>query len=948
MKRPLPFTAFLCLILCLAFGSFSFAQSGKVSGTIEDNEGQPMPGVNIMIKGTTTGVQTNFDGQYSIRCNVGDVLVITYIGQQTREVKVTASMFGEKQVSTAVKNEAVETILDTVYQNKVRKNLPSFLVIPNIEESSKTHNGSSYINTARLKDIKINGNKVKLSYFERDIYYEVGASSTLGLAYIKQSNLPQIQTTYAQGTPFNGVSTHFGPETGVFFSYGPNLNSLRFDGNTYPFDVNGRLVPAAQGVGQIARAYDNNPFKTITKTSNNLFFNISTSKYFFGFDYVNKSGKDLYGSERNNHNEFDLSIDNSSSYSDVNWGLQLKHLHTNDNQPNLNGFRNNLLFNALVTPPSFSNAQDEQLQDLSQRSFAPSSANNPLWLLNKNRNTIQNALWLGKLYGTFDITHNVDVIAKVSLTSDEQNQQFGVLPNTIGFLDGYRSDKILSSTVLDSKLTVDYEPYIGYGQLKVLAFGNYTNENFDYKLSEQDALPTNSFVPVQNTFSLQNELQRQTFRLQTKLDYTFLDYKARVVLVNNAFSSSIQNSKWYLPTIQFEYQLARHWNSNFLRTLNISGSFGKDVNPTELFYRNQSHNSLRITPQESLSFTANQDLFASNSVALEEKESYELNLEIGFQLFDGRWSLESTYYSNTTEGSVFPVWEANRYDLQNIADVKDWGIEWVLSGGTYQYEGLKFSPRLLFSSYRTKVRDLHRTVDRIPIAGFSSISKNLIIGEPAGVLYGTAYDRDLQGNMIIDTEGYPLVDQNQTIIGDPTPDFNMGLSGTLKYKRVQFDFVLDCQKGGDVYNGTQSVLNYFGTSAQSAVERNIENFVFAGVTTQGNPNTTPVDFGNPANGLEGNRFVRYGFEGVGEEAVVDGSYLNLRSIDLSYEFNSDAEDPFFRQFKIGIYGTNLFTASKFEGASPYSSLFDHSSSQGLNFFNTPLISEVGMKINIKI
>ncbi|MBR9757211.1 MAG: VWA domain-containing protein [Algicola sp.] len=61
------------------------AQSKQISGIISDENGLPLPGVNVVIKSTTTGAQTNFDGEYSIQANVGDVLVFTYIGYLTAE-----------------------------------------------------------------------------------------------------------------------------------------------------------------------------------------------------------------------------------------------------------------------------------------------------------------------------------------------------------------------------------------------------------------------------------------------------------------------------------------------------------------------------------------------------------------------------------------------------------------------------------------------------------------------------------------------------------------------------------------------------------------------------------------------------------------------------------------------------------------------------------------------
>ena len=57
-----------------------FAQSYEVSGTVSDNDNQPLPGVSVVVKGTTTGTTTDFDGKFLLQVNNGDVLVFSFVG----------------------------------------------------------------------------------------------------------------------------------------------------------------------------------------------------------------------------------------------------------------------------------------------------------------------------------------------------------------------------------------------------------------------------------------------------------------------------------------------------------------------------------------------------------------------------------------------------------------------------------------------------------------------------------------------------------------------------------------------------------------------------------------------------------------------------------------------------------------------------------------------------
>lgn len=71
------------LTLLLAFVvHISFAQDKTITGTVTDADGLPLPGVNIVVEGTTTGTQTDFDGNYAISASQGQTLLFTYIGQK--------------------------------------------------------------------------------------------------------------------------------------------------------------------------------------------------------------------------------------------------------------------------------------------------------------------------------------------------------------------------------------------------------------------------------------------------------------------------------------------------------------------------------------------------------------------------------------------------------------------------------------------------------------------------------------------------------------------------------------------------------------------------------------------------------------------------------------------------------------------------------------------------
>ena len=83
------FNGILTLLLALVV-QFSFAQQKTISGTVTDGTG-PLPGVTVLVKGTSNGTQTDFDGKFTIMASTGDVLTFSYMGMKSKDVKIGAS-----------------------------------------------------------------------------------------------------------------------------------------------------------------------------------------------------------------------------------------------------------------------------------------------------------------------------------------------------------------------------------------------------------------------------------------------------------------------------------------------------------------------------------------------------------------------------------------------------------------------------------------------------------------------------------------------------------------------------------------------------------------------------------------------------------------------------------------------------------------------------------------
>ena len=115
----------LTLLLALVV-HISFAQQKTVSGTVTDQGGLPLPGVNIVVEGTTTGTQTDFDGNYSIMASQGETLLFTYIGQKAVRKSVGAGSTVNVQMEEDA--QALEEVVVTAQGIKREKKALGFAV----------------------------------------------------------------------------------------------------------------------------------------------------------------------------------------------------------------------------------------------------------------------------------------------------------------------------------------------------------------------------------------------------------------------------------------------------------------------------------------------------------------------------------------------------------------------------------------------------------------------------------------------------------------------------------------------------------------------------------------------------------------------------------------------------------------------------------------------------
>jgi hypothetical protein len=258
------------------------------------------------------------------------------------------------------------------------------------------------------------------------------------------------------------------------------------------------------------------------------------------------------------------------------------------------------------------------------------------------------------------------------------------------------------------------------------------------------------------------------------------------------------------------------------------------------------------------------------------------------------------------------------------------GIEMVLGGTPIKSDKFTWEVNVNWASNRNKVLQLAPGVDEINIeAAFASNGSYAIVGEPYGVLYGSRWRRNDAGQLLIGSNGLPLVDAQRGNIGIPYPKWYGGLRNTFTFKGVTLTALLDVRRGGQIWNGTWGRLTRLGITDETAERDRL--YLIEGVkASDGTPNDRKVsayDYFRTYRGDAGSY--------ASENAIQDGSWTRLRELGLSYNLKLKST-KLIQSLDLGIVGKNLLLFTEYKGIDPETSLTGAGSNiGGFDYFNNP-------------
>ena len=330
----------------------------------------------------------------------------------------------------------------------------------------------------------------------------------------------------------------------------------------------------------------------------------------------------------------------------------------------------------------------------------------------------------------------------------------------------------------------------------------------------------------------------------------------------------------------------------------------------------------------------------------ERKKEYEFGLDL--RLFDNAITLNATYYQSETRDGIIalPIPGSSGFTttLQNAAVISNEGVEFDITGRILRTQDFGISVNANFTQNRNIVEDLQGSAYSI-LNGFTSTSSGIAEGFPYGVLRSGVYERDNGGNYVLNANGFPNAAAEKEVgVGDPNANFRAGFGLNIYYKNLSLTSVIETSQGNDVWNGTYGVLHYFGIHENTAVKtvndtggtivNSFGTEIPAGATFRG----YIEDFGGGPVAVDSEWWTTNGggFGDVGEPFIMDGSWIKMREVSLSYNFTEAfVQDLGLTNLSLSVSGRNLFLWSAIDGFDPENNLTGASRGRGLEYFSNP-------------
>lgn len=970
-------------------------QSGKsikVSGLVSDAKtNAPIPGVNVIIKGTTQGTITDLDGKYSLEApDENGALVFSFIGYKTKEVPIKGR--SSINVSLQPKSEELSELVVVGYGTESRALLTSSVGAVSADEikdrptpslsgalqgktagvqvtqNSGTPGGGISVRIRGVSSISagneplyivdgipiITGNYGQVSFGGQGInaISDLNPNEIESISVLRDASAAAIYGARASNgvvliTTKRGKSGSNKINFSAYYGVQDLENSLDMlnaqqwkeykndqalqDGAEQPYsqeDISDNNIDT-DWIDEIIRVAPVQNYEMSASGGN------EKAQYFISGSYFDQDGIVL-GTDYQKLNgriNLDYTVNNKLKI-----GSSFGIAHTANNRKEGDQSLNSPLANAITLPPVYPVYNDDGTYNEDHEQLA-----NPVAIANHHTNEAFTFRNIGNIYVEYKILKNLTFKTKwgVDYMNLREHSYSPITTRQGKKYDGLSIEATNEATNIVSNNTLHYTPSLGEGHsFNILAgysFEKYANrstylrgQGFPNEMFEyivSAAEVTEGSVTVRDR-ALNSYFGQIKYNYRDKYLFSFTSRY-------DGSSKFGENNRYgFFPALSLGWRVTEEsfFNVNQISNLKLRFSFGMTGNDG-------------ISDFESIGlFSGGYNYMAISGTAPSQLPNPDLKWEttaqfdFGFDLglFKNRIALDFDYYLKKTKDLLLsrPIPTSSGFSsiTSNIGELENKGFELGLTTENLKGE-FSWTSTFNFSANRNKVTKLYNGQ---PLDNVGRGGNRVQEGEPIAVFYNwVALGVDPStGDIVFDDingDG-EITTADRTVIGNPHPDFTGGITNNFSYKGFTLSVFLQYSYGNDIYNAARRYIeNLKGGDNQLAVI--VDRWRQPGDVTE-IPRATSSD--PNLNNRHSSRFVE------------NGSYLRIKNMKLGYHFPQRILDKV-RISKLEIYctGQNLMTFTGYSGMDPEVNYAGQSTTRiGTDFFTYPQARSITFGINL--
>ena len=935
----------LSLMLSLSLTTV-FAQRATIKGKVLDETGESVTGVTVLEKGTTNGVITDVDGNYTISVANAQkaVLEFSFIGYTTKEESVNGHNTVDVTLNPSVVNLGEVVVVG--YGTQTRREITGSVI--NI--TSQNFRKGVTTNAADLLQGKIAGLNITAASGS------VGSDPTIRLRGVSTLQNDQGPFIVIDGVP-GGSLSQVAPQDIESISvlkdassaaiYGSRsaggvilITTKRGSGSKTTVSYNGYMAAStiankprmfsadewrayAKENGKDTGSFDKygastDWFDEISRTGLSQNHNISMSggsqksNYRASFNYLKDEG--ILRDDALERYNFRFQFQQRAINDRLRISLTGSGILTDRDEPNTNNIV--LAYNMLPVYPV-------KLSDGSWFDTLDYDQGNPVRNQKYNSNKHEESLFFGNGELAFDITQDLNLRTSLYKERHIENQsEYNNSETQAGRDDGGFAR--ITNTIWDKDLmewVLEYKKTFGpNGNHKINAMLGYSWEEDNYSMAREanrsfvtDLLGANSLQSGQGLRSGDVESHRNMSRLISFFGRANYSYEERYMLTatlrRDGSTKFGANHKWGLfPSASAAWGLSQESfmkNISWIEDLKLRVGYGITGNQSGLdpyktleLYGTSADGSANIYYDGGIWKTAYQ-IIQNPNPNLKWESTAMLNIGLDFTLFKGILSGTLEWYDKKTSDMLYtypvpnpPYMYPNM--MANVGDMDNTGVELALTWNVLRAKTFGWTTSITLDHNANKItrlsNDLYTTnrifVGDAWIRGSSNTPTSVVeVGRPVGQFYGwkfLGFDKD--GHYILqDTNGDGQIsDDDRTYIGSPWPDLTYGWTNTFNYKSWDLSFFFRGTLGNKVLNHARMAYAQPG--------------YLIGANAMNDPLVWQL--------TEVPRYCSLYIE--------DGSFIRLDNLSLGYTFNTK-KIGWLDQARVYFTGQNLFVLSKIKG-----------------------------------